>query len=62
LLSPSPSPSPAPSLHRDAATRATRSQTVTSEPSALATAGFSGVAVVVAGVGFAYTRRWRRHR
>jgi D-alanyl-D-alanine carboxypeptidase (penicillin-binding protein 5/6) len=60
-LSPSLSPSPPPSRHRDAAARATRSRTVTSEPSALATAGFSGVAVVVAGVGFACTRRRRRH-
>jgi len=59
--SPSPSPSPPPTLHRDAATRATRSQTVTSEPSVLVTAGFSGVALVVAGAGFAYTRRQRRH-
>jgi D-alanyl-D-alanine carboxypeptidase (penicillin-binding protein 5/6) len=58
--SPSLSPSPSPSLHRDAATRATRSETVTSGPSVLATAGFSGVAVVVAGLGFAYTRRRRR--
>ncbi len=57
---PAPPPSP-PSPPGHPVTRAARSQTVAPGPSGLAAAGFSGVALVVAGAGFAYTRRRRRH-
>jgi D-alanyl-D-alanine carboxypeptidase (penicillin-binding protein 5/6) len=54
-------PAPSPSSRGDQATRAARSQTASSGPSVLAAAGFSGVALIAAGVGFAYSRRQRRH-
>jgi D-alanyl-D-alanine carboxypeptidase (penicillin-binding protein 5/6) len=53
-------PAPSPSPRGDSAAGTARSQTETSEPSVLATAGFSAVALVAAGVGFAYTRRRSR--
>ncbi len=39
--------------------QADRAQSVGSGPSALAAAGFSGVALLAAGIGFAYSRRQR---
>jgi D-alanyl-D-alanine carboxypeptidase (penicillin-binding protein 5/6) len=60
-----PAATPAPSRpavtaeRAQGAVRADRAQSVGSGPSALATAGFSCVALLVAGIGFAYTRRQR---
>ena len=57
---PAPSPSPSrPAVTAERADRPDRAQSVGSGPSVLATAGFSGVALLVAGIGFAYTRRQR---
>ena len=55
-----PAPSPSrPTVTAERADRPDRAQSVGSGPSVLATAGFSGVALLVAGIGFAYTRRQR---
>jgi D-alanyl-D-alanine carboxypeptidase (penicillin-binding protein 5/6) len=60
-----PAATPAPSRpavtaeRADQAERADRAQSVGSGPSVLATAGFSCVALLVAGIGFGYTRRQR---
>ena len=55
-----PAPSPSrPAVTAERADRPDRAQSVGSGPSVLATAGFSGVALLVAGIGFAYTRRQR---
>jgi D-alanyl-D-alanine carboxypeptidase (penicillin-binding protein 5/6) len=56
---PPPAPAAAPSLSAAAGQRADRAQSVGSGPSALATAGFSGVVLLAAGIGFAYSRRQR---
>src|SRR6266516_3865380 len=56
---PPPAPAPAPSRPAAAGQQADRAQSVGSGPSALAAAGFSGVALLAAGVGFAYSRRQR---
>jgi len=50
----------APSEQAERAVRAERAQSVGSGPSTLATAGFSGVTLLVAGIGFGYTRRRSR--
>ena len=50
---------PAPSQPASAEQHAARSQAASSGPSVLAAAGFSGVALIAAGVGFACTRRRR---
>jgi serine-type D-Ala-D-Ala carboxypeptidase (penicillin-binding protein 5/6) len=57
-----PAPAPSASLSRPAVTaeRADRAQSVGSGPSVLATAAFSGVTLLVAGIGFGYTRRRSR--
>jgi D-alanyl-D-alanine carboxypeptidase (penicillin-binding protein 5/6) len=58
-----PSPaSPAPSRTAAAARTATRDQAAGSGPSVLAAAGFSAMALVAAGLGFAYSRRGARRR
>jgi hypothetical protein len=57
-LKPSAS-APAPSLSAAAGQPADRAQSVGSGPSVLAAAGFSCVALLAAGVGFAYSRRQR---
>ena len=55
-----PAPSPSrPAVTAERADRPDRAQSVGSGPSVLATAGFSCVALLVAGIGFAYTRRQR---
>jgi len=55
-----PSPtSPAPSRTAAAAQAATRDQAAGAGPSVLAAAGFSAMALVAAGLGFAYSRRQR---
>ena len=54
-----PASAPAPSLSAAAGRRAERAQSVGSGPSVLATAGFSCVTLLAAGVGFAYSRRQR---
>jgi D-alanyl-D-alanine carboxypeptidase (penicillin-binding protein 5/6) len=66
LVGPLPPPAPAPAPSRPAAAgqqgagqQADRAQSVGSGPSALAAAGFSCVAVLAAGIGFAYSRRQR---
>ncbi len=56
---PPPAPTPAPSRPAAAGQQADRAQSVGSGPSALAAAGFSGVALLAAGIGFAYSRRQR---
>ena len=57
---PAATPSPSrPAVTAQRADRPDRAQSVGSGPSVLATAGFSGVALLVAGIGFAYTRRQR---
>ena len=56
---PPPAPTPAPSRPDAAGQQADRAQSVGSGPSVLAAAGFSGVALLAAGVGFAYSRRQR---
>ena len=57
---PAPTPAPLrPAVTAQRADRADRAQSVGSGPSVLATARFSGVALLVAGIGFAYTRRQR---
>ena len=55
-----PAATPAPSRPAVTAERADRAQSVGSGPSVLVTAGFSGVALLAAGIGFAYTRRRSR--
>jgi serine-type D-Ala-D-Ala carboxypeptidase (penicillin-binding protein 5/6) len=57
-----PAPAPSASLSRPAVTaeRADRAQSVGSGPSVLGTAAFSGVTLLVAGIGFGYTRRRSR--
>ena len=55
-----PAATPAPSRPAVTAERADRAQSVGSGPSVLATAGFSCVGLLVAGIGFAYTRRRSR--
>src|SRR5215470_8486309 len=60
LVGPKQPPAATPALSRPAVTaeradRADRAQSVGSGPSVLATAGFSGVALLVAGIGFAHT-------
>jgi D-alanyl-D-alanine carboxypeptidase (penicillin-binding protein 5/6) len=66
LVGPLPPPAPAPAPSRPAAAgqqgagqQADRAQSVGSGPSALAAAGFSCVALLAAGIGFAYSRRQR---
>ena len=56
----SPAATPAPSRPAVAAERADRAQSVGSGPSVLAAAGFSGLALLAAGIGFAYSRRRSR--
>jgi serine-type D-Ala-D-Ala carboxypeptidase (penicillin-binding protein 5/6) len=58
---PSPAASPGPS-RTAAAQSATRDQAAGSGPSVLAAAGFSVMALVAAGLGFAYSRRGARRR
>ena len=56
-----PAPSPSrPAVTAERADRPDRAQSVGSGPSVLATAGFSCVALLVAGTGFAYSRRRSR--
>ncbi len=59
LVGPVQPPAPAPSRSVTAGQRADRAQSVGSGPSVLATAGFSGVVLLAAGIGFAYSRRQR---
>jgi serine-type D-Ala-D-Ala carboxypeptidase (penicillin-binding protein 5/6) len=64
LVGPLPPPAPAASRparsdQQGAGQEADRAQSVGSGPSVLAAAGFSGVALLAAGVGFAYSRRQR---
>ena len=61
LVGPLPPPAPTPATSRPAAAGqpADRAQSVGSGPSVLVTAGFSGVALLAAGIGFAYSRRQR---
>src|SRR5690349_9187782 len=59
---PSPTASPAPSRTAAAAQAATRDQAAGAGPSVLAAAGFSAMALVAAGLGFAYSRRGARRR
>jgi len=57
---PAATPAPTrPAVTAQRADRPDRAQSVGSGPSVLATAGFSGVALLVAGIGFAYSRRQR---
>jgi serine-type D-Ala-D-Ala carboxypeptidase (penicillin-binding protein 5/6) len=57
---PAATPAPSrPAVTAERAERADQAQSVGSGPSVLATAGFSGVALLIAGIGFAYTRRQR---
>ena len=56
---PPPAPAPAPSRGTAAGQQADQAQSVGSGPSVLAAAGFSGVALLAAGIGFAYSRRQR---
>ena len=57
---PAATPAPSrPAVTAERADRPDRAQSMSSGPSVLATAGFSGVALLVAGIGFAYTRRQR---
>ena len=58
---PATTPAPSrPAVTAERADRPDRAQSVGSGPSVLATAGFSGVALLVAGIGFAYNRRRSR--
>ena len=58
---PAATPAPSrPAVTAERADRADRAQSVGSGPSVLATAGFSCVALLVAGIGFAYSRRRSR--
>ena len=58
---PAATPAPSrPAVTADRADRAERAQSVGSGPSVLVAAGFSGVALLVAGIGFAYNRRRSR--
>ena len=58
---PAATPAPSrPTVTAERADRPDRAQSVGSGPSVLATAGFSGVALLVAGIGFAYNRRRSR--
>jgi D-alanyl-D-alanine carboxypeptidase (penicillin-binding protein 5/6) len=58
---PAATPAPSrPAVTAERADRPDRAQSVGSGPSVLATAGFSGVALLVAGIGFAYNRRRSR--
>jgi len=61
LVGPLQPPAPAPASARPAVAdqRADRAQSVGSGPSVLVTAGFSGAALLAAGIGFAYSRRQR---
>jgi len=64
LVGPLQPPAPAPSRsarsdQQGAGQQADRAQSVGSGPSALAAAGFSCVALLAAGIGFAYSRRQR---
>jgi serine-type D-Ala-D-Ala carboxypeptidase (penicillin-binding protein 5/6) len=61
LVGPLPPPAPTPATSRPAAAGqpADRAQSVGSGPSVLVTAGFSGVALLAAGIGYAYSRRQR---
>src|SRR5690348_8738973 len=59
---PAPAASPASSRTAAAARPATRDQAAGSGPSVLAAAGFSAMALVAAGLGFAYSRRGARRR
>ena len=56
---PPPAPTPAPSRPDAAGQQADQAQSVGSGPSVLAAAGFGCVALLAAGVGFAYSRRQR---
>jgi serine-type D-Ala-D-Ala carboxypeptidase (penicillin-binding protein 5/6) len=62
LVGPRPpaTPSPVPSRTAIVAQRATRAQAGGSGPSVLAAVGFSGVGLIAAGLGFAYSRRGQR--
>jgi D-alanyl-D-alanine carboxypeptidase (penicillin-binding protein 5/6) len=64
LVGPLKPPAPAPTPRRTAvaAPRAAKAQGAGSGPSVLAAVGFSGVAVIAAGLGFAYSRRQRPAR
>ncbi len=57
---PPPAPTPAPSRPDAAGQQADRAQSVGSGPSVLAAAGFSCLALLAAGIGFAYSRRRSR--
>jgi serine-type D-Ala-D-Ala carboxypeptidase (penicillin-binding protein 5/6) len=58
---PAANPAPSrPTVTAERAKRTERAQSVGSGPSVLATAGFSCVVLLVAGIGFAYTRRRSR--
>src|SRR6476660_496476 len=58
---PAATPAPSrPAVTAERADRPDRAQSMGSGPSVLATAGFSGVALLVAGIGFAYNRRRSR--
>jgi serine-type D-Ala-D-Ala carboxypeptidase (penicillin-binding protein 5/6) len=59
---PPPAPTPAPARPDAAGQEADRAQSVGSGPSVLAAAGFSGVALLAAGVGFAYSAHSRRRQ
>jgi serine-type D-Ala-D-Ala carboxypeptidase (penicillin-binding protein 5/6) len=60
LVGPAQPPAPAPSRPATEGQPADRAQSVGSSPSVLAAAGFSGVALLAAGIGFAYSRRQHR--
>jgi serine-type D-Ala-D-Ala carboxypeptidase (penicillin-binding protein 5/6) len=60
LVGPAQPPAPAPSRPATGGQRADRAQSVGSGPSVLVAAGFSGVALLAAGIGFAYSRRQHR--
>ncbi|MGH3419023.1 MAG: D-alanyl-D-alanine carboxypeptidase family protein [Streptosporangiaceae bacterium] len=67
LVGPLPPPAPAPSRsarsdQQGAAQQAERARSVGSGPSALATAGFSCVALLAAGIGFACSAHFRRRQ
>jgi serine-type D-Ala-D-Ala carboxypeptidase (penicillin-binding protein 5/6) len=69
LVGPLPPPAPTPAASRPARSdqqgagqQADRAQSVGSGPSVLAAAGFSGVALLAAGVGFAYSAHSRRRQ
>ena len=59
LVGPVQPPAPAPSRTAAEGQRADQAQSVGSGPSVLATAGISGVVLLAAGIGFAYSRRQR---